>query len=128
MEEFLKREGGKDGRLPIPESNKDVVLNAASHCEKREKSKLLSFHVLCLLLLWRFSSSSLRLCSGERSCDALADYLAKVGHSPTFRAKDGCVVFDEDAYHARQVTPEHQLSAREFCGVSEHHQGEDWPV
>lgn len=39
MEEFLEREGGKDGRLPIPEANKDVVLNAASHCEKREKSK-----------------------------------------------------------------------------------------
>jgi hypothetical protein len=41
MEELLKREGGKDGRLPIAEANKDVVLNAASHCEKREKSELL---------------------------------------------------------------------------------------
>ena len=41
MEEFLKREGGADGRLPIPEANRDVVLNAASHCEKREKSESL---------------------------------------------------------------------------------------
>jgi hypothetical protein len=39
MEEFLEREGGKDGRLPIPEATKEIVLNAASHCEKKEKSK-----------------------------------------------------------------------------------------
>jgi hypothetical protein len=46
MEEFLEREGGKDGRLPIPEATKEIVLNAASHCEKKEKSK-------APLLIWR---------------------------------------------------------------------------
>ena len=55
---------------------------------------------------------------GDRSCDAVAEYLAKAGHSPTFRAADGCVVFDEDAYHGKQITSEHSRSAHEFCGVS----------
>ena len=47
MEEFLKREGGTGGRVPIPEAHKDVVLNAASHCQKREKSELVFSYESC---------------------------------------------------------------------------------
>ena len=64
MEEFLEREGGKDGRLPIPEATKDVVLNAASHCEKREKSK-------SPVLIWRIISAS--ACVLESHCGSPID-------------------------------------------------------
>lgn len=38
MEEFIKREGGKDGRLPIPEDKRAAVEGAADHCDKRTRS------------------------------------------------------------------------------------------
>ena len=37
MEEFIKREGGPDGRLPIPEKNRKAVESAANTCDRREK-------------------------------------------------------------------------------------------
>jgi hypothetical protein len=120
MEEFLRREGGKDGRLPVPEESKEMVFKAAMHCVKVKKSEL-SFraidcparkrHAIVLPLLTHFSL-------GDRPCDSVSDYLQAVGHMPTFRAKDGCIVFDEDAYHGKQITPDHKKSAIDFCAVS----------
>lgn len=39
-EEFIRREGGPDGRLPLPEANKTKILNAVKHCQFRAKSKI----------------------------------------------------------------------------------------
>lgn len=125
MEDFLKRVGGKDGPLPIPEANKDVVLNAASYCEKRAKSKSKRpKHDSCYWEAHHLVSSEH---IGDHSCDALNEYLAQVGHSPTFRANDGCVVFDEDAYHGRSLlTAQHQNSVKHFCGVSDKADCREW--
>ena len=38
MEEFVKREGGPDGRVPIPEGMRNNVTNSAELCDKRKKS------------------------------------------------------------------------------------------
>ena len=39
MEEFLEREGGIDGRFPIPSESKEAVMNGAKFCRKMKKSK-----------------------------------------------------------------------------------------
>ena len=38
MEEFVKREGGADGRLPIPADKREAVVDAADKCDRRPKS------------------------------------------------------------------------------------------
>lgn len=123
MEEFLQREGGEDGRLPIPEANKTTVLNAGSHCEKRAKSKFQcsvcpSSRCALECCVDSLTLVALLFYAGDYSCDALSEYLRSVGHSPTLKATNGCVVFDEDAYHDKKVTPQNQWSATQFCGVS----------
>jgi hypothetical protein len=39
MEEFVRREGGPAGRVPIPEALREGVTNSAEHCDKRKESK-----------------------------------------------------------------------------------------
>jgi hypothetical protein len=39
MEEFVRREGGKNGRLPVPEKNRTIVEKASSYCIKMKKSE-----------------------------------------------------------------------------------------
>lgn len=39
MSEFLEKEGGDDGRYPIPEENKERILKSSLECDKRAKSK-----------------------------------------------------------------------------------------
>ena len=39
MEEFIRREGGPDGRVPIPEALREGVINSAEHCDKNKASK-----------------------------------------------------------------------------------------
>lgn len=39
MEEFIKREGGPDGRLPVPEDRRKSISASADHCERMVKSK-----------------------------------------------------------------------------------------
>jgi hypothetical protein len=39
MEEFVRREGGPDGRVPIPEALREGVINSAEHCDKNKESK-----------------------------------------------------------------------------------------
>jgi hypothetical protein len=36
MEEFIKREGGPDGRLPIPADKVDAINAAAEECDRKE--------------------------------------------------------------------------------------------
>lgn len=40
MEEFVKREGGPNGRVPVPEAMRANVENSAAYCDKRKKSML----------------------------------------------------------------------------------------
>ena len=117
MKEFLRREGGKNGRLPVPEESKDVLFRAAEYCVKMEKSEF-SFSMCGCSAIHLFSLLLTHLPPGDRRCDSISDYLQTVGHLPTFRAKDGCIVFDEDVYHGKQITPDHKDSAIDFCGVS----------
>jgi hypothetical protein len=39
MQEFLEREGGSDGRYPVPEDDKEDVLKSSLECDQRAKSK-----------------------------------------------------------------------------------------
>lgn len=90
FEEFIRREGGKDGRVPIPEDKRLAVTSAAQSCENRKKS--------------------------EKSCEAVDEYLVSAGHVPSFRAQDYCVVFDKDVYEGKQISPAHNESYHGFCG------------
>ena len=38
-EEFVNREGGHDGKAPVPEAMRGKVLHSVSQCDKREKSE-----------------------------------------------------------------------------------------
>ena len=49
MEEFVRREGGKNGRLPVPDKNRTTVQNAASYCVKMKKSELYETYISCFL-------------------------------------------------------------------------------
>jgi hypothetical protein len=91
MEEFLKREGGADGRVPIPENNRTAVIAAAGLCEDRRK--------------------------GEHSCFTVFDYLSEVGYKPTFRAEDSCLIFDQDVYGGKPISPVSLASTKDFCGA-----------
>jgi hypothetical protein len=92
MEEFIKREGGLGGRVPIPPAMVENVTASAVHCDKRQNSK--SF------------------------CGHVDDYLTEVGFSPGIRAKDGCLVFDKDKYEGRNLTQANQELVSHLCGVS----------
>lgn len=90
MEEFLKREGGADGRLPIPADKRTAVENAAEHCDRRAAS---SAH-----------------------CEPLYDYLVESGEAPHVKASHSCIVFDVDAYHGKGLTFENKQTAKRRCG------------
>ena len=90
MEDFLKREGGSNGRVPIPESDREAVLGAAAYCEMRRKA--------------------------PQSCMKIFDFLNEAGHVPSFRAEDCCVIFDEDVYRGKQISPVNLIATEEFCG------------
>jgi hypothetical protein len=88
--EFIKREGGPDGRLPIPEAMKENVMNSAESCEKRKKAK--------------------------NFCDHIKNYLHEVGHTPNVGAADGCIIFDKDSYVGNPTTSEAKSAIESFCG------------
>jgi len=91
--EFVKREGGPDGRLPIPEGMRENVMNSAEVCEKRKKSK--------------------------NFCDHIKNYLNEVGHVPDVGASSGCIIFDNDLYVGSPKTGESESSIKSFCGDRE---------
>ena len=93
MEEFVDREGGDDGRVPVPASMLENVTASVKSCDKRKNSK--SF------------------------CGHIADYLAQGGFTPETRAQDGCFVFDRDVYEGRELAPENAKSIAYNCGVSQ---------
>ena len=92
MEEFVKREGGPNGRASIPPEMMSNVTASATHCDKRANSK--SF------------------------CGHIQDYLKKVAYLPETRAQDGCFVFDLDMYESGNVTEKNAPIVTELCGVS----------
>jgi len=95
MDEFIKREGGHDGRLTIPPEMMKNVTSSAVACEHRAKSKIYCGHI-----------------------DA---YLKAVGYSPETRAQDGCFVFDKDLYESGMASTENVRVIKELCGVSTTH-------
>lgn len=88
--EFIKLEGGADGRSPIPEGMKMHVNDSAELCENRKKSK--------------------------NFCGHIRDYLMEIGHVPDVRAADSCIIFDKDLYGGNPATNEALSSISSFCG------------
>jgi hypothetical protein len=88
--EFIKREGGPDGRLPIPEEMRENVMHSAEVCEKRKKAK--------------------------NFCDHIKNYLNEVGYVPDVGASNGCIIFDKDLYVGNSTTGETESSIKYFCG------------
>eukprot|EP00546_Thalassionema_frauenfeldii_P018177 CAMPEP_0178906600 /NCGR_PEP_ID=MMETSP0786-20121207/6914_1 /TAXON_ID=186022 /ORGANISM="Thalassionema frauenfeldii, Strain CCMP 1798" /LENGTH=1170 /DNA_ID=CAMNT_0020578323 /DNA_START=144 /DNA_END=3656 /DNA_ORIENTATION=- len=91
MSEFIKLR-----KLPLPQNakNASVIEKAAKACDKRAKS--------------------------AQSCFVLNEFLeASSGFLPSFRAVDGCVVFDENKFSSLDTSPESHAAAREFCGERE---------
>jgi hypothetical protein len=92
MEEFIKREGGPDGRASIPAAMVKNVTASAVHCNFRANS--------------------------DSFCGHVFDYLTEVGFSPGVRAKDGCLIFDKDKYEGRNLTVANEELVSHVCGVS----------
>eukprot|EP00536_Pseudo-nitzschia_multiseries_P016290 jgi/Psemu1/247440/estExt_Genewise1.C_10660005 len=88
--EFIKREGGIDGRLPVPEDMRDNVMNSAEVCVKRKKEK--------------------------NFCGHIKDYLNEVGHTPKVSAGKSCIIFDDALYTGKPSTDEVESSISSFCG------------
>lgn len=91
MKDFIAKEGGPSGRIPLPPGvNGTIIQKAADHCDNRAKS--------------------------DRSCMIINGFLESSGFNPGFRAADGCVVFDVNAYHQRTIEKTAISSAKHFCG------------
>jgi len=88
--EFIKREGGPDGRVPVPEGMRENVMNSAEVCVKMKKEK--------------------------NFCGYIKNYLNEVGHTPDVGAANGCVIFDKDLYEGNSATSETESSISSFCG------------
>lgn len=88
--EFLEKEGGPEGRLPVPAANYTAVSNAADHCDHRAKSK--------------------------GFCGPVIDYLLSAGHYPDMEAGQTCLVFDEDEFHGRHPPSDRQAQIADTCG------------
>jgi GDP-fucose protein O-fucosyltransferase len=91
MAEFIRREGGPDGRAPIPTGMLDNVMGAADHCDYRGSDK--SF------------------------CGHIRDYLKEVGYLPETGAQDGCFIFDRDIYESGGALSENVAVIEKLCGV-----------
>lgn len=105
-EEFLEREGGVDGRFPIPAENRTAVLNAAKGCVHMKKA--------------------------DNFCGHLDHYLQTVGTVPVYHAqpydpdkkkREGCFVWDEKAYQnggGSAADKDVQTRAEKFCTEERH--------
>ena len=87
--EFIKREGGPGGRVPIPVEMIENVTNSALVCEHRKKSK--------------------------NFCDHLTGYLNSAGYVPDINS-DSCIIFDNDLYAGNSKTNQTESSISSFCG------------
>jgi hypothetical protein len=89
MQEFLEKEGGSAGIVPIPEINKTVILKSADHCEAMRRSEI--------------------------SCAPLWDFLSTVANVPNI-SDAMCLVFDQDTYNGKVPDSSVQASVLENCG------------
>lgn len=87
--EFLRREGGPDGQVPIPAKMREEVLKVQSHCEHRAKSKI--------------------------SCFKLYDYYRERGYVPAMEGSHQCMVFDEGYLKENRVDDLRTGRASKFC-------------
>ena len=91
MSDFITQQGSTKGFLSLPSGeNGTAIRNAAIHCEIRAKS--------------------------PRSCFTLNGFLESMAYNPSFRAKDGCVVFDTKAYRGQPMEETPLKSTQYFCG------------
>ena len=92
FEEFLQQEhNNNNNNLPIPDDIKDHVLEAADHCDKRDKS--------------------------SASCKYVFEYLERVGTSPELSAQHTCLIMDEHVYQtAQDPDPATQEWIHTVCG------------
>jgi len=88
-EEFLRREGGPNGRMPINDTIKERVLAANEVCEFRHKS--------------------------DRSCFPLYDHLRAVGFVPKYDPDVTCLIFDRDYMAGEKLDEETKLVVKKFC-------------
>ena len=89
-EEFLRREGGTDGRFPIPAANRTAVARAAGGCAHRKKDPAF--------------------------CGIIDHYLQTIGTSPGYDGKNGCFIFDAEAFRSNgTATPDVAARVDEFC-------------
>lgn len=96
--EFLKREGGPTGRLPVPEANRTSVEATAQVCEHMK----------------RF----------ENHCDNAYNYLKHVGTLVNISSVRSCVVFDKDVYSGASDLPTDPAYAQYInvtCGPDRDH-------
>mmetsp|Transcript_38921 Transcript_38921/g.44490 ORF Transcript_38921/g.44490 Transcript_38921/m.44490 type:complete len:1187 (+) Transcript_38921:96-3656(+) len=87
--EFIKREGGPGGRVPIPVGMRENVTNSAEVCEHRKKS--------------------------NRACDHVTEYLNNAGYVPDVDSHS-CMIFDKDLYAGNPRTNNSESSIASFCG------------
>eukprot|EP00566_Odontella_aurita_P001240 CAMPEP_0113571680 /NCGR_PEP_ID=MMETSP0015_2-20120614/25685_1 /TAXON_ID=2838 /ORGANISM="Odontella" /LENGTH=553 /DNA_ID=CAMNT_0000474651 /DNA_START=165 /DNA_END=1826 /DNA_ORIENTATION=- /assembly_acc=CAM_ASM_000160 len=76
-EEFISREGSKDGRFTIPDSMKDGVANAQKKCQHRKKSDI--------------------------ACMFVYDYLKEISFSPSIHGEQSCLIFDEGRLNSKPM-------------------------
>jgi len=88
--EFVKREGGPDGRVQIPEGMRESVMDSAEVCVNMKKNK--------------------------KFCGHIKNYLHEVGYTPDVGASNGCIIFDKDLYAGNRTTGEAESSINSFCG------------
>ena len=55
--------------------------------------------------------------SSDANCAPLNEYLVDKGYVPSARAKDGCVVFDIDAYNGKELSFQNKQTVERRCGV-----------
>lgn len=91
-EEFIKREGQSDGRVPIPSSMRENVTNSAKVCENRKKSK--------------------------NFCGHVTTFLDNAGYVPDIDSYS-CVIFDKELYTGNPQQNETITSILSFCGRRE---------
>jgi len=92
-EEFISREGSKDGRFTIPDSMKDGVANAQKKCQHRKKSDI--------------------------ACMFVYDYLKEISFSPSIHGEQSCLIFDEGRLNSKPMDQQKLDDDRvkKFCQV-----------
>ena len=86
--EFLRREGGPDGVIPIPDEKREAILKVQSECVRRSKDALY--------------------------CGPLFGLLRDLGVVPEL-SQGNCLVFDEEVFRGGEMAIKSQKHVQEFC-------------